>query len=283
MSKPNITVYTPDSMLANPIVLIKEMIRDLLDSRELAWRLTVRDLSAQYRQTYLGFLWAIILPLANTLVWIFLNSSGVVNVGDTPLPYPIYVFTGTMLWAILIEALNAPLQMAMASKSMLAKINFPREALLVAGIYKTLFNGLIKVALLLAALLLVGIYPGWNILLFPIAFASLILVGTVIGLILTPVGLLYIDVGKAIPLLAQFLMYLSPVVFLMPEEGLSATLFQINPFTPLILTARDWLTGFTPVYLDYFVLVNLLSLFLLAVFLIIFRLTMPILIERMGN
>jgi len=283
MSKPHITVYTPDSMLANPIHLVKSMIRDLLDSRELAWRLTVRDLSAQYRQTYLGFLWAIILPLANTLVWIFLNSSGVVNVGETPLPYPIYVFTGTMLWSILMEALNAPLQMAISSKSMLAKINFPREALLVAGIYKTLFNGLIKVALLLAALLLVGIYPSWSILLFPVALASLILVGTVIGLMLTPVGLLYIDVGKAIPLLAQFLMYLSPVVFLMPKEGLSATLFQINPFTPLILTARDWLTGFTPEYLDYFVLVNLVSLFLLAVFLIVFRLTMPILIERMGN
>ena len=263
--------------------MIGEMLRDLVASRELAWRLMVRDLSAQYRQTFLGFLWAMILPLANTLVWIFLSRSGVVNVSDTALPYPIYVFTGTMLWAVLMDALNAPLQMLTASKSMLAKINFPREALLVAGIYKTLVNALIKVALLMVALIAMGIYPDWGILLFPIGLLSLVLVGTVIGLALTPIGLLYTDVGKAIPLLMQFLMYLTPVVFAMPKEGISALLFQLNPLTPLILTSRDWLTGLSPEYLGYFVLVNAISMICLLVFWIVFRLAMPILIERMGS
>jgi lipopolysaccharide transport system permease protein len=109
MDEQRVTIYTPDSLLTNPLKLVREMFRDLVSSRELAWRLTVRDLSAQYRQTFLGFLWAIILPLANTLVWIFLSRSGVVNVSETALPYPVYVFTGTMLWAILMDALNAPL------------------------------------------------------------------------------------------------------------------------------------------------------------------------------
>jgi lipopolysaccharide transport system permease protein len=283
MSELPITIYTPESLLASPLKMAKEMLRDLVASRELAWRLTVRDLSAQYRQTFLGFLWAIILPLANTLVWIFLSRSGVVNVSETPLPYPVYVFTGTMLWATLMDALNAPLLMVTASKSMLAKINFPREALLVAGVYQTIVNALIKVGLLLIALLAMGIHPGWSLLLFPIGLLSLILVGTVIGLALTPVGLLYADVGKAVPLVMQFLMYLTPVVFAMPKAGLPATLFQLNPLTPLILTARDWLTGLTPEYLSYFVGVNVVAVILLFVFWIVFRLAMPILIERMGS
>lgn len=283
MNEPRITIYTPDSLIINPLRMVREMSRDLIASRELAWRLTVRDISAQYRQTFLGFLWAIILPLANTLVWIFLSRSGVVNVSDTILPYPVYVFTGTMLWAILMDALNAPLQMISASKSMLAKINFPREALIVAGIYQTMVNAMIKVALLLVALLAMGIYPDWNVLLFPIGLLSLILVGTVIGLALAPVGLLYADVGKAIPLLMQFLMYLTPVVFAMPKEGLPATVFQLNPLTPLILTARDWLTGLAPEYLGYFVVVNVVAFVLLLVFWVVFRLAMPILIERMGS
>lgn len=263
--------------------MAREMWLDLAASRELAWRLTVRDLSAQYRQTFLGFLWAIILPLANTLVWVFLSRSGVVNVSDTLLPYPVYVFTGTMLWAILMDALNAPLQIVTASKVMLAKINFPREALVVAGIYQTIVNALIKVALLLIALLVMGIHQDWSLLLFPIGLLSLILVGTLIGLALTPVGLLYADVGKAIPLLMQFLMYLTPVVFAMPKEGLPATLFQLNPLTPLILTARDWLTGFPPEHLGYFVVVNVVSVVLLFMFWVVFRLAMPILIERIGS
>ena len=263
--------------------MVREMWLDLASSRELAWRLTVRDLSAQYRQTFLGFLWAFILPLANTFVWIFLSRSGVVNVSDTPLPYPVYVFTGTMLWAILMDALNAPLQIVTASKVMLAKINFPREALVVAGIYQTIANALIKVALLLIALLVMGIHPDWGLLLFPIGLLSLILVGTLIGLALTPVGLLYADVGKGIPLLMQFLMYLTPVVFAMPNEGLPATLFRLNPLTPLILTARDWLTGFTPEHLVYFMVVNVVSILLLFMFWVVFRLAMPILIERIGS
>ena len=283
MSESRITIYTPDSLLASPIRMAREMLLDLASSRELAWRLTVRDLSAQYRHTFLGFIWAIILPLANTLVWIFLSRSGVVNVSDTPLPYPVYVFTGTMLWAILMDALNAPLQIVTASKIMLAKINFPREALVVSGIYQTIFNALIKVALLLIALLVMGIRPDWSLLLFPIGVLALVLVGTLIGLALTPVGLLYADVGKAIPLLMQFLMYLTPVVFAMPKEGLPATLFQLNPLTPLILTARDWLTGFTPEHLGYFMVVNVVSIVLLFVFWIVFRLAMPILIERIGS
>lgn len=259
------------------------MLRDLYASRELAWRLTVRDLSAQYRQTFLGFLWAIILPLANTLVWIFLSRSGVINISETPLPYPVYVFTGTMLWAILMDALNAPLQMVTASKSMLAKINFPREALVIAGVYQVTINALIKVTLLLIALLAMGIYPNFSALLFPIALFSLILVGTVIGLSLAPVGLLYSDVGKAIPLMMQFLMYITPVVFAMPKDGFSATLFRCNPLTPLILTARDWLTGLTPMHLYYFMVVNFIAIILLFLFWIVFRLAMPILIERIGN
>ncbi len=283
MSESRITIYTPDSLLASPLRMAREMSLDLASSRELAWRLTVRDLSAQYRQTFLGFLWAIILPLANTLVWVFLSRSGVVNVSDTPLPYPVYVFTGTMLWAILMDALNAPLQIVTASKVMLARINFPREALVVAGIYQTIVNALIKVTLLLIALLVMGIHPDWSVLLFPIGLLSLILVGTLIGLALTPVGLLYADVGKAIPLLMQFLMYLTPVVFAMPKEGLPATLFQLNPLTPLILTARDWLTGFTPEHLGYFVVVNAVSIVLLFMFWVVFRLAMPILIERIGS
>ena len=283
MSEPQITIYTPDSRLANPLRMVREMLHDLASSQELAWRLTVRDLSAQYRQTFLGFLWAIILPLANTLVWIFLSRSGVVNVSDTPLPYPVYVFTGTMLWAILMDALNAPLQIVTASKIMLARINFPREALVVAGIYQTIVNAVIKVTLLLIALLVMGIRPDWSVLLFPLGVLSLILVGTFIGLALTPVGLLYADVGKAVPLLMQFLMYLTPVVFAMPKEGLPATLFQLNPLTPLILTARDWLTGFTPEHLGYFVVVNVVSVVLLFMFWVVFRLAMPILIERIGS
>ena len=277
-----VTVYTPESSLASPATMLRDMLRDLIASRELAWRLAVRDISAQYRQTALGLLWVLILPLANTLTWIFLSGTGVVAVGDTALPYAVYVFTGTMLWAIFMDALNAPLQQTTAAKAMLAKLNFPREALIVSGIYQTLFNAGIKIALLLAALLWLGVYPDASLLWFPLGVVSLILVGTAIGLLLTPVGMLYTDIGRGLPLVMQFLMYVTPVVFPMPKDGLAATLFHLNPLTPIIVTTRDWLTAQPVDLLGPFLLVNGLAVVLLLLVWVVYRLAMPILIERMS-
>ena len=62
------------------------MFSDLLASRELAWRLFVRDTSAKYRQTFLGYAWALLPAVATTLVWTLLNSSKILQVGETDIP-----------------------------------------------------------------------------------------------------------------------------------------------------------------------------------------------------
>jgi lipopolysaccharide transport system permease protein len=108
----------------------------------------------------------------------FESRSGVVTVGETVLPYAVYVFTGTMLWAIFMDALNAPLHQTRAAKTMLAKPNFPREAPIVSGIYQMLFNAAIKLALLFAALLWFGILPDWGLLLFPLGVLSIVTVSS---------------------------------------------------------------------------------------------------------
>ena len=165
---------------------------------------------------------------------------------------------------------------------MLSKLNFPREALVVSGIYQALVNAAIKVILLLGVFLALGLNPGWGLLFFPCGILSLILVGTALGLLITPVGVLYGDVGRGLPLLMQFFMYVTPVVFPMPTVGWAATLFTLNPLTSVIQTSRDWLTGVAPEYLGVFLLVNLGALILLLVVWVICRLAMPILIERMS-
>jgi lipopolysaccharide transport system permease protein len=282
LSQLPVTIYTPESQLRSPGKMVREMVADLWRSRELAWQLAMRDIKAQYRQTALGLLWAFILPLAHTLTWIFLSGAGIVTIKATSLPYQVYVFSGTMLWAIFMDAVNAPLQQTNAAKPMLAKINFPKEALVVSGIYQTLFNGIIKIVLLIAALLVFGISPGWSLIWFPLGVLSLILTGTALGLMITPVGMLYSDIGKSLPMLMQFLMYLTPVVFPIPKGGLAAVLFKLNPMTPLIMTARDWLTGGSSQYPGGFLLINGLVLILLFLVWIVYRAAMPILIERMS-
>lgn len=278
-----VTIYTPGSALRRPARMLRDMLHDLAASREIALRLAIRDIRAQYRQAVLGVLWALALPLANAATWVFLSRSGIVSVGETGLPYGMYVLAGTMCWAIFTESISAPLQQTDAARGMLAKLNFPREALILSGIYQTVFNAVMKVAVLLGALVVFHVQLGWGLLLFPLGLLSLVLVGTVVGLLVTPVGMLYTDVGRAVRLLMQVLMYCTPIVFPLPQSGLPATLLAINPMTPLIVTTRAWLTGLGASNMGYFVAINAIAVVLLLVVWAVYRLAMPILIERMSS
>jgi lipopolysaccharide transport system permease protein len=278
-----VVVYTPQSMLRSPAAMFREMVVDLLRSRELAWRLANRDIRAQYRGSFLGYLWAFITPLVNTVMWVFMSASGVIRVDVPDMPYPVFVFTGTMLWQIFTEAITMPQLQVNASKSMLAKLNFPREALLLSGIYKIFFGMLIKLAVLVPVVLLFGVVPDAHVLLVPVAMLALVLAGVAVGLLLVPVGTLYSDVGRFIPMATQFLMYLTPVVYAMPKLGVLAALFGANPITPLIVNGRAWLTGGATPLPWQFLTVVLGSFILLAIGWVLFRLAMSVIVERMGS
>jgi lipopolysaccharide transport system permease protein len=284
MTRSNITiVHTPDSAVRRPGRLLRELVADIRASRSLAWRLAVRDIRAQYRQSYLGYLWAFVMPLANTAVWIMLNHTGVVRVADTPIPYPAYVFTGTMIWQLLVEAVQSPLQQVGMSRSFLTKLNFPRESLIISGIIKQALSLGIKLVILVPAVMFFGVMPDWHLTLVPLALLAVIMTGVAIGLIIAPLGLLYTDVGRVVPLLAQFFMYITPVVFAMPQGGVMAKVFAINPATPLVLTTRAWLTGSATPMLGAFLIVVCGSAVLLFLGTLLYRLTLPILIERLST
>lgn len=277
-----IRIYTSESALRRPGVLLRGMLADLLASRELAWRLALRDLRAQYRQAALGLLWALFLPLANTAVWLFAQGSGIIAVRDTGLPYPVYVLTGTLFWSIFMDAFNAPLQQTNAARPMLARINFPREAILLSGLFQVMFTTVIKIIVLAGALLFLGVVPGWQAAFLPLALLGLILTGIALGLLVTPVGMLYTDVGRAMAVMMQFLMFLTPVVYPAPGTGWAAAVFQLNPLTPLIQTLRDLLTGYPPEHLGAFLAVSGAMAVLLCLMWAVYRAAMPILIERMS-
>jgi len=275
------TVYQKESK-SNITKLIKESIKDIFVSRFLAQQLAIRDIKAQYRQSYFGVVWAFITPLTTALVWVILSKSGTISVTDTGVPYPVYVFSGTLLWSIITESINAPMMNTNAARGILSKINFPKEALIVSGIYKLLLSSLMKIALLLFFLLAYGVDFSFSILLFPLVFLSIVFFGTTIGLFITPVGMLYNDVGKIISMGLGFLMYATPVVYGIPKVGIMKTVMEINPLTPLILTSRDLLVGQNSEYSIYYMGIMLLCIPLFFLGLVFYRISIPIIVERMS-
>lgn len=278
-----ITVYTSESPVRNPGKLLRDWMRDVGAGRELAWRLFVRDLSAQYRQTFLGYVWAILPPLAASLTFIFLQSQGIVRVTGTVIPYAAFAMMGTLLWQSFVEAIQSPLSAVQTARPMLAKINFPREALLMAGLYMVGFNFLIRMALLTCVMAAWKIVPGAGLLLFPVAMAGLLALGFAIGLACLPIGSLYGDIRRGIPIVAQFGMLLTPVVYPARRSGMIGWLSTWNPAAPLVVTAREALTAQPFTLLGPAMLIGALAVLAVFVGLLVFRLVMPLLIERMGG
>ena len=275
-------VITPESRLRHPKRLMAEMWQDLLASRELAWRLMLRDIKAKYRQSFLGIFWAFIPPIFTAVGFTMASDAQVLNVGTTDLPYPAYVMFSMTLWQTFVEALNSPIQAVTAAKSMLAKINFPREALILARLGEVFFNFSIKLILIIGLFIWFQIPVSWTIILAPVGVIHLVFLGTFLGLIFSPLGVLYQDISRGMVILTGVWLFITPVVFPVPNQGMFATLVSLNPVTPLLVTTRELATTGIISNADGFWVVSGITFLGLLLAWIIYRLTMPILIERMS-
>lgn len=278
-----LTVYTPESPLRYPVALVKVMLHDLASSRELAWRLFVRDTSAPYRQSLLGYVWLFIPPLVLGLPFVFLNAQGVISIEGTTIPYPAFVIIGTTSWQAFADALLSPIKTVTTSKAMLLRVNFPRESILLAGLGQVLFAALIRMLLVLFVILWFELTPPVTAWLFPLGILSLIAVGFMLGVLLVPVGVLFGDVQQGLPILATFLMLLTPVLYPQPETGVAAAVAKWNPLTPLITVTRDSLTTGSADQVPAFLVVTGAGLVLLFVAWVLYRLALPHVIARLGN
>jgi len=275
-------VYTPESHIRHPRRLLREMWHDLRASRELAWRLVVRDISAQYRQSLLGLLWAFLPPIVTALIFIILHRQEVFSVRKMDLPYPAFVFVGTVLWQVFVDSLNAPLRSVTAAKPMLAKIKFPYEALILSAVGQVLFNLGIKVLILIVVFITFRIPITWGLALSPFAILMLILLGILIGLLLTPIGVLYTDISSGLAIVTNLWFFATPVVYPPPQSFPFSLLATLNPVSPLLTGARDLATTGTLENVAAFAVVSGLTIVGLAFAGILYRRSLPILIERMG-
>jgi lipopolysaccharide transport system permease protein len=277
-----VITYSPESAVLDPKRLMREMYEELRDSRELAWALFSRDMKAQFRQSILGYAWLFFTPIATTLVWFFLNSSGVVKVADTGMPYPAFVMIGTLLWQAFLESLTKPITSLNQAKSMLVKLNFPRIAPVIAGIGQTTVTAAIRLVLLIPIFVFAGVEASWTIVFFPLAYLSMVLLGVAIGSFLTPIGMLYTDIARAIGLLGQFAMYATPVVYPVATSGFLGEVNRFNPVTYLIEVGRATLVGGSFQHLPMVLIISGCAFVLLLIGWTIFHITVPRIIERMG-
>lgn len=276
-------MYTAQSGINKPIRLVMNVFQSFHEGRFLAYQMFIRDLKASVRQSFLGFLWHFIPALATAAIWIVLNNQKIVTLDNVPMNYPAFAITGTVIWALFTESVNKPLTRFTASKSILVKLNFPREALVLASIYDMLFSMVLKLLVLIPALIAMGYTPELNWLVAILSLLPLVLLGLSIGVLLVPIGMLYTDIGKGLSFVFQLLMYLSPVVYPLSTEGVIGLIHKLNPSTPFIESARSSFGDYSYNLYEPYIIWSGISVLLFVGSLIILRVSLSAIIERSGS
>jgi lipopolysaccharide transport system permease protein len=209
-------------------------LADLWNYRELLFFLTWREIQIRYKQTLLGFGWAIIQPLFMMIVFT-LFFGNLAKVPSEGIPYPLFSYTALLPWTLFAEGINRSSNSLVGNTNLVQKVYFPRLIMPLSGILSPLVDFAIALVILIAMMIYYGYAPTVRIfwILAFIVLAEITALG--VGLWLSAINVRYRDVRYAVPFLVQIWLFASPVVYssnLLPEKF--RILYGINPMSGVI-------------------------------------------------
>jgi len=219
---------------------------EIFRHRDLMKFLIWRDMKVRYQQTVLGGLWAIIQPLGTTAAFTLVFGK-LAKIPSDGIPYPLFSFTGLVIWSFFSQALNGAVGSLVGSTQLVEKVYFPRLVLPLASVLRGLPDLGIAFACLLLAMLFYGVGLEWRALwVIPLTFLALI-AATGVGCALGAINVRFRDVRQTMPLLIQLWLFLTPVAYpisLAPERF--RVWLGLNPMTGVVEGYRWALLGSAP-------------------------------------
>lgn len=241
----DVVTYEPDNVLRKGYrSLWREVFAELVDNRWLTTQLFRRNFVAAYKQSFVGIAWVFILPLVNVAVFFAMSRSGVFNLGEIRVPYPLYALLGMAFWQLFATGVTSCGSSLAAAGEMIVRINFSKKALVIAALGKPLVSFLLQMLLVGFLFFVFGIVPSAGIFLLPFVLMPLVLLTLGIGLIVALANAIVRDVGGAVSVAMPLLMYLTPVLYARPNMGILNEITRLNPMYYFISAGRDLiLTG----------------------------------------
>jgi lipopolysaccharide transport system permease protein len=225
-------------------------IRELFDYKDLFKYLIIRDVFAIYKQTVLGFTWAIIRPVFSMIIFtvIFGNFAKIQSDG---VPYAVFSYTALIPWTYFSSALTKSTNSLITGKAIFTKVYFPRIILPLTPIFSTLIDFIISFSILVVLMIWYGIVPTINILYLPLLIILMMLTAAGIGMWLSAMAIQYRDIPHGISFLLQLLLYSAPVVWPVSliNEKYGETillLYGLYPMAGVIEGFRSSLIGHNP-------------------------------------
>lgn len=187
--------------------------QELWGFRELFFFFTWRDIKIKYKQTALGFVWAVLQPLLMMIIFT-LFFGRVLKVPSQSLPYPVFVFSGLLLWNAFSSGLTGAANSMVNNASIIKKIYFPRLIIPISAILVAMFDFLMAFVFFVPLLVFynqsVSISALWQ---WPLAIVACLVAVLGPGSWLAALNVKYRDFKYVIPFLVQVLFFLTPVLY----------------------------------------------------------------------
>jgi len=232
---------------------LKALVASLWQHRQLIVGMTKREIIGRYKGSVLGLFWSLVQPLFMLALYT-LVFSGVFNARLSTSPtqnhieFALILFVGLILHGFFTEVLGrAPMQI-ISNTNYVKKIVFPLHILPVINLGIALFQGLVSLGVLLAAILLLRGHLPLSVAYLPLVLLPFILITLGLAWLLTSLGVYLRDIGQGIGMLLTVLLFASPVFY--PLSALPPALqeaLMLNPLTVAIEeTRRILLDGQSP-------------------------------------
>ncbi len=226
-------------------------LRELWQYRDLLLLLVWRDISANYRQSIIGFGWALFKPIFSMVVFTLVFKE-VANIDyQNTVPYPLFVLAGLLPWMYFSTSLAGSSQSVVGGSGLLTKVYFPRLILPLTSVLSGLLDFAIQFVLLFVVWAVLFVrnpnvpQPGWGLLLTPVFLVLCAAAALSVSLWLSALNARFRDIGHLVPYLLQMWMWLTPIVYQSSKLAGSRwrVVFWLNPMTGIIEGFRWSLFG----------------------------------------
>lgn len=233
-----------------PVTIIKPSkgwmpinLHELWEFRDLLYFFTWRDIKVRYKQTVLGFAWAIIQPFFAMVIFsIFFGS--LAKLPSDGIPYPIFAYTALLPWTLFSESITRSTNTMVMNSNIIKKVYFPRMALPISSVLSPVIDFAIAFVILILMMIYYGIMPTVNVIWLPVFLLLAIVTSLGIGLWTSALNAKYRDIQYVVPFMLQIWMFASPVVYaasMIPAKY--QFLYGLNPMAGVIEGFRWSLLG----------------------------------------
>ncbi|MEA2112484.1 MAG: ABC transporter permease [Patescibacteria group bacterium] len=248
-------------------------LREIWKYKELLYFFTWRDIKVRYKQTAIGILWALFQPFM-TMVVFSIFFGGLAKMPSDGIPYPIFVYTGLLLWQFFSGALSDTSNCLINNKSVITKVYFPRLLLPISSTITKFVDFGIASTILVGMMIYYQYIPNLiGLLILPLLLLITFMASVGGGLFLASINVKYRDVRYALPFFISMMMFVTPVIYPASIAGKYSWILALNPMTGVIKAARAAILGNAPINWTLLLISGVTCLIILIIGFIFFKKT----------